>query len=211
MFLKGRQKAAQVARHFPSFHSPWENTMFIAHSGASFNLHPGTDPCLWPPLHTSSQLFTLEQFAFELLAEAESPDGLFVECACSGRKKLSHGMCLMENKDVQCVTLHLNSTSYLQRAFSYGFIGHCIQQHSERSGDVSTAQTELKHTYVKLFISEELENPHRRIRNSVLSMFSEPHLPLVLWGGCYDNANLNWIWVEAWGGTVSIHGKLAFF
>lgn len=59
---------------------------------------------------------TLEQFAFEFLAESESPDALFVEYTCSGRRKPSHGMRPMGNKDVQGITLHLSSTSYLQRA-----------------------------------------------------------------------------------------------
>lgn len=103
---------------FLPFILPGENTYFIVQFAAPLNLQAGRDTCLLLLFHTSSQLFTLKQFAFELLAESELSDAPFVDCTCSGRKKTSHGMCLMENKDVQYTTLHFNSTSYLQRALS---------------------------------------------------------------------------------------------
>lgn len=57
--------------------------------------------------------------------------------------------CLIENKDVQCITLHFNSTSYLQSVLSC-FLSDRIQQPNERDGDVCTMRAKLRHIQADL-------------------------------------------------------------
>lgn len=61
------------------------------------------------------------------------------------KERTSQGMCLIENKDIQCITRRLNSISYLWKALSNCFINDCIQQLSVKDSDVITVQTKPSH------------------------------------------------------------------